>query len=616
MAAETAKLVASLELKDNLSAGLRNAGKSVGDFSSKIAKSRAVAVGLGTGLERVAEKGISALGNAIGDGIASAQELERVQQQTQAVIESTGGVAGVTAQQVRDLANATEDLTTVDDKNVQAGEDVLLRYTQIGKSVFPKATKASTDLAVALAKGNPELADVASAAKIVGKALADPVKGITALRKAGIVLTAQQADQIKSLVKAGKTEQAQGVILSELEKRYGAAGKAASEGFGGDIRRANDAIEDAKIALAQGLMPAIGEVAQELTKTLKDPQVQSGIKELGKGLGEGLKGLVSFAKSIPWDKVGQGLSIAAEGAKAIVGAFTSLPPWVQAAVVSGWGLNKLTGGALGKVVGGIFGDLGKGLLQKLGLMKITAGVVQVSGGTVTGGGGAAGAAAGAAKGGLSTLAKVALIGEAIGLVAAVNDVRQSISDASTAQAQAIHTQTTDFIASQPSQQALLTGLAGVDQGIRDLQSNPLHVLVQGDALNQLQGMRSDILKALETTTPGKLADDLAPIAQTSDITALKGKISDDLGTVNQSAYQAGKDAASATNVAKSAIVGGTFAAASGIESTIRANRPITNVNVNVSATTVQKTYTVNTRYGSAGGDRNITGHAPGTGPLP
>ena len=39
------------------------------------------------------------------------------------------------------------------------------------------------------------------------------------------------------------------------------------------------------------------------------------------------------------------------GAKALLTAFTSLPPWVQTAVLTGWGLNKLTGGALGNIAG-------------------------------------------------------------------------------------------------------------------------------------------------------------------------------------------------------------------------------------------------------------------------
>ena len=43
------------------------------------------------------------------------------------------------------------------------------------------------------------------------------------------------------------------------------------------------------------------------------------------------------------------------GAKAILDAFVGLPPWVQTAVLTSWGLNKLTGG----MFTGIVGELGK-----------------------------------------------------------------------------------------------------------------------------------------------------------------------------------------------------------------------------------------------------------------
>ena len=53
----------------------------------------------------------------------------------------------------------------------------------------------------------------------------------------------------------------------------------------------------------------------------------------------------------------------------------SLPPWVQTAVITGWGLNKLTGGALG----GIVAELGKGLIK--GVLGIKAGAVNITAAT-------------------------------------------------------------------------------------------------------------------------------------------------------------------------------------------------------------------------------------------
>ena len=55
-----------------------------------------------------------------------------------------------------------------------------------------------------------------------------------------------------------------------------------------------------------------------------------------------------------------------------------VPPWVQTAVLTGWGLNKLTGGALGYRA-----ELGKGLIK--GVLGMTAGVVHIKAGTVRAG---------------------------------------------------------------------------------------------------------------------------------------------------------------------------------------------------------------------------------------
>lgn len=63
----------------------------------------------------------------------------------------------------------------------------------------------------------------------IGKALNDPVKGLTALGRAGIQFTAQQKEQIKQMVAVGDAAGAQSIMLAELEKQFGGAAKAAGD---------------------------------------------------------------------------------------------------------------------------------------------------------------------------------------------------------------------------------------------------------------------------------------------------------------------------------------------------------------------------------------------------
>jgi hypothetical protein len=134
-------------------------------------------------------------------------------------------------------------------------------------------------------------------------------------------------------------------------------------------------------------------------------------------------------------------------------------------------------------------------------------VADVGGGL---GGGMGGAAGAAGKGGLGMLGKVAIVGEVIGLVAAVEGVRESIGAGNSALATGIHTQTTAFLASKPNNAALQSSLAAIDQGIAGITSNPLNVLVQGDALDQLRAMRAEVANQLANNnvpTLGEHAND-------------------------------------------------------------------------------------------------------------
>jgi len=670
--AETAKMVASLDLKDNLSKGLQTAGKNVDGFSRKLASSRAVAVGVGVGLERLAEKGLSALGGAIGDGIQGALQLEKAQAQTQAVITSTGNAAGVSAQQVRDLANSLEDVTTVDDKTIQNAENLLLTFTKIGGSVFPEAAKAATNMAIAFNKGDASTADIDGAAIQLGKALNDPAAGFAALKKSGVSFSEAQIkilkgtnaltkEEVHHYVQLRKTDKAaaerykagvlqnrllasQKLILGELNTEFGKAGEAAGTGFAADISRANDAIDDAKISLAQGLLPAVGEVARELSTTFKDPAVMSSLKDFGKNIGEGIKGAVAFAKSIPWDKVGQGLSIAADAAKAVVGAFTSLPPWVQAAVISGWGLNKITGGAVTSVVTGLAETIGKNLLQSLGLMTVTAGTVIVNGGI-----GAPGNPVGtvediATKGGLLALIGTAgvIAAAAAGSIYAFSQLHTgpdspgsftpnigAAFDNKPVDASAFANIDWDHVATEMGDASASLGRVAVREAelssaIASLVAADRAPAIQATAASHDAETSAAIATAVQTSM-GKVADGIlaagaqrdketsdaiSVLATTTDISNLQGAVVQGiLGNLVPSVDLGAHQTSLAATQAGQAAARQTFATGLGIEGAIRASQPITNVKVEISATNVTSVQVQADR----GGDRNSSRDGDGGG---
>ncbi len=171
--------------------------------------------------------------------------------QTNQVIASTKGVAGVTANAVLDLATQYSHLTKFSDDTVQASENMLLTFTNIGKNVFPMATKTVLDMSQALGQ------DTKSSAIQLGKALNDPIQGVSALQRVGVTFTQTQKDQIKHFMDTNNIAGAQGIILQELQKEFGGSAEAAGKTFGGQLAIAQQRLDDVKQAIGDKLMPIL-----------------------------------------------------------------------------------------------------------------------------------------------------------------------------------------------------------------------------------------------------------------------------------------------------------------------------------------------------------------------
>lgn len=184
-------------------------------------------------------------------------EAQKVAAQTEAVIKSTGGAANVTADEIGDLAGELSKKAAIDDDLIQSGANVLATFTAIkneageGNDIFNQATEAALDLSVAFGK------DLTSANTMLGKALQDPIKGVTALTKVGVSFSQQQKDQIRTLVESNDVLGAQKIILAELETQVGGSAEAQATALGRTKVAMGELAETAGSVLA----PAIGAVA-------------------------------------------------------------------------------------------------------------------------------------------------------------------------------------------------------------------------------------------------------------------------------------------------------------------------------------------------------------------
>jgi phage-related protein len=232
-----------------------DAGKKAGGIlSSTLGKAAAIGGGL---------LAANTVKNFLGSTIEAARESNKVAAQTEQVIKSTGNVANVSAKQMSDLATAISNKTGVDDEAIQTGENLLRTFTNIrneagkGNDVFNQASQAIVDMSAVQG-------DLQSNAILVGKALQDPIQGVSALQRVGVKLTDQQKEQVKAMAAVGVTAGAQRVILKELGTEFG--GQAAAQATAAD--RLKVTLGNLQEDLGNKLIPVIDKAARFLADNL------------------------------------------------------------------------------------------------------------------------------------------------------------------------------------------------------------------------------------------------------------------------------------------------------------------------------------------------------------
>jgi hypothetical protein len=200
--------------------------------------------------------------------IRAAEDSAKVQATTEQIIKSTGGAAKVTADQVSELSRRLSEQMGIDDELIQRSTNLLLTFKNVKNegeglsAILDRATVASQDLAAA------GFGDAESAAKMLGKALNDPTKGLTALSRAGVTFTQGQKDQVAALVASNNMFEAQNLIMAEVESQVGGVATATATATGRLSVMMGNMQEDLGAALLpflSALADGLGPALQELT---------------------------------------------------------------------------------------------------------------------------------------------------------------------------------------------------------------------------------------------------------------------------------------------------------------------------------------------------------------
>jgi len=155
-----------------------------------------------------------------------------------AVMKATGNASGFTTRQLKEFSSELQTASTYGDDVTQNMMAILATFKNIKGDVFKQASVSILDMANVMDQ------DLKSGAIQVGKALNDPIEGITALSRVGVQFSDTQKKMIENLQKSGDLMGAQKIILAELKSQFGGAALAARDTFGGALKALGNDFSD------------------------------------------------------------------------------------------------------------------------------------------------------------------------------------------------------------------------------------------------------------------------------------------------------------------------------------------------------------------------------------
>ena len=198
----------------------------------------------------------------LGVALKAAADEQKVLAQLDAVLKSTGGAAGLTREEILKMNDSLVAMSAVGNEAILEAQNLMLTFTSVGKDVFPDAIKAAMDLSQAFGQ------DLQGSVIQLGKALQDPIKGVSALSRVGVSFTEEQKNTIKALVESNRLFDAQRIILGELEKQVGGSAQAYAQSFAGMAARIQRTVGDTIKYVGVGLMDLLTPYVRQLDAIL------------------------------------------------------------------------------------------------------------------------------------------------------------------------------------------------------------------------------------------------------------------------------------------------------------------------------------------------------------
>ncbi|MBX3448108.1 MAG: hypothetical protein KF777_01040 [Planctomycetaceae bacterium] len=220
----------------------------------------------------------TALTGVIGGALSAKAAVQAAGVQLQAerklaaVLNATAGAAGLSAMEIARYASELQSVTNYGDEATIAAAGILATFKNLKGDTFKEVIASAQDLSTVMDQ------DLNSSIVQIGKAMNDPIQGMSTLSRVGVSFTQQQRDQIRTLQESGDLLGAQAIIMAELKSEFGGAAKALADPF----TQMKNTVGDASESIGTLLIPTLEVAARGVDNFFVNlANGRGGLAELG-----------------------------------------------------------------------------------------------------------------------------------------------------------------------------------------------------------------------------------------------------------------------------------------------------------------------------------------------
>ncbi|MGE4193072.1 MAG: phage tail length tape measure family protein [Pseudodesulfovibrio sp.] len=204
---------------------------------------------------------IGGIGTALVSGTTAMAEWERRLGRTEALLKSTGYAAGLTARELDTLAR-DRDLATLGDRNeIMDAINLMQTFKSVSGDTFRESITLAQDMSAVTGQS------LTSAATMLGKALENPILGLTAMRRVGVSFTETEEAVVRAMMDTNDAIGAQAKIMDVLRGQFEGAAEGEAQGLLGTLDTLSYEWRD--LLEAMGNTDAASEGVMELVRVVR-----------------------------------------------------------------------------------------------------------------------------------------------------------------------------------------------------------------------------------------------------------------------------------------------------------------------------------------------------------